>query len=177
MRVKQPSYLILTVQSRHFAELCKFVFADSWIEFFKSAFKNWLKLIPASVHCRHMLQQLLTGNELTGTGHDSMNQQEDGIAAIAAARQKYSLKLVDVNSTNKGSPAGGVQSFSAMVVVGDCEVCVPLDILSRQLHTCEDRMDVHAYFCEGVSLMHFPSCVWIARSVAMRTCMPGSQMR
>lgn len=68
---------------------------------------------------RHMLQQLLTGNELAG---DTLSSQEEGIAAIAAAREKYSLKLVDVNSTNKGSPAGGVQSFSAMVVVGDGEV-------------------------------------------------------
>ena len=70
---------------------------------------------------RHMLQQLLTGNELAG---DTLSSQEEGIAAIAAAREKYSLKLVDVNSTNKGSPAGGVQSFSAMVVVGDGEVLV-----------------------------------------------------
>ena len=69
---------------------------------------------------RHMLQQLLTGNELAGA--DTLGGQEEGMAAIAAARQKYSLKLVDVNSTNKGSPAGGVQSFSAMVVVGDGEV-------------------------------------------------------
>ena len=68
-----------------------------------------------------MLQQLLTGNELAG---DTLGSQEEGMAAIAAARDKYSLKLVDVNSTNKGSPAGGVQSFSAMVVVGDGEVLV-----------------------------------------------------
>ena len=68
-----------------------------------------------------MLQQLLTGNELAG---DTLGSQEEGMAAIAAAREKYSLKLVDVNSTNKGSPAGGVQSFSAMVVVGDGEVLV-----------------------------------------------------
>ena len=77
-------------------------------------------------HCesaghRHMLQQLLTGNELAGSGSETMGQEE-GTAAIAAARDKYALKLVDVNSTNKGSPAGGVQSFSAMVVVGDGEV-------------------------------------------------------
>lgn len=70
--------------------------------------------------CRHMLQQLLTGNELAGA--DTTGSQEEGLAAIAAAREKYALKLVDVNSTNKGSPAGGVQSFSAMVVVGDGEV-------------------------------------------------------
>lgn len=69
---------------------------------------------------RHLLQQLLKGNELSGSP-DTLGQEE-GIAAIAAARQKYSLKLVDVNSTNKGSPAGGIQSFSAMVVVGDHEV-------------------------------------------------------
>lgn len=69
-----------------------------------------------------MLQQLLTGNELAGSGSETMGQEE-GTAAIAAARDKYALKLVDVNSTNKGSPAGGVQSFSAMVVVGDGEVC------------------------------------------------------
>lgn len=67
-----------------------------------------------------MLQQLLTGNELAGA--DTTGSQEEGMAAIAAAREKYALKLVDVNSTNKGSPAGGVQSFSAMVVVGDGEV-------------------------------------------------------
>ena len=48
--------------------------------------------------------------------------EEESNAAINAARQKYSLKLVDVNSTNKGSSAGGVQSFSAMVVVGNHEV-------------------------------------------------------
>ncbi|KAL3155766.1 hypothetical protein ABBQ32_012783 [Trebouxia sp. C0010 RCD-2024] len=71
-------------------------------------------------HQRHMLQQLLTGNELAGSGSETMGQEE-GTAAIAAARDKYALKLVDVNSTNKGSPAGGVQSFSAMVVVGDGE--------------------------------------------------------
>lgn len=81
-----------------------------------------LHVSPSSVPmlaCRHMLQQLLKGNELAG---DTLGSQEAGMAAIAAARDKYSLKLVDVNSTNKGSPAGGVQSFSAMVVVGDGEV-------------------------------------------------------
>ena len=70
--------------------------------------------------CRHILQQLLSGNELTGA--QTMSEEESN-AAINAARQKYSLKLVDVNSTNKGSSAGGVQSFSAMVVVGNHEVC------------------------------------------------------
>ena len=70
--------------------------------------------------CRHILSQLLSGNELTGA--PAMGEDESN-AAINAARQKYSLKLVDVNSTNKGSPAGGVQSFSAMVVVGNHEVC------------------------------------------------------
>ena len=79
-----------------------------------------------------MLQQLLRGSELTG--HDSLNQQEEGAATIAAARQKYSLKLVDVNSTNKGSPAGGIQSFSAMVVVGDCEVCLLRPAITTTLH-------------------------------------------
>ena len=70
--------------------------------------------------CRHILSQLLSGNELTGAR--AMGEVESN-AAINAARQKYSLKLVDVNSTNKGSPAGAVQSFSAMVVVGNHEVC------------------------------------------------------
>lgn len=69
-------------------------------------------------HQRHILQQLLSGNELTGA--QTMSEEESN-AAINAARQKYSLKLVDVNSTNKGSSAGGVQSFSAMVVVGNHE--------------------------------------------------------
>ncbi|DBB03491.1 hypothetical protein WJX82_000655 [Trebouxia sp. C0006] len=69
-------------------------------------------------HQRHILSQLLSGNELTGA--PAMGEDESN-AAINAARQKYSLKLVDVNSTNKGSPAGGVQSFSAMVVVGNHE--------------------------------------------------------
>ncbi|KAL0037812.1 hypothetical protein WJX79_000103 [Trebouxia sp. C0005] len=69
-------------------------------------------------HQRHILSQLLSGNELTGA--PTMGEDESN-AAINAARQKYSLKLVDVNSTNKGSPAGGVQSFSAMVVVGNRE--------------------------------------------------------
>lgn len=67
---------------------------------------------------RHMLQRLLSGNELTG---GSPITEEDGNAAINVARQTYSLRLVDVNSTNKGSPAGGIQSFSAMVVVGNHE--------------------------------------------------------
>ena len=66
-----------------------------------------------------MLQRLLSGNELTG---GSPITEEDGNAAINVARQTYSLRLVDVNSTNKGSPAGGIQSFSAMVVVGNHEV-------------------------------------------------------
>ncbi len=69
--------------------------------------------------CRHILSQLLSGNELTG-GHTGGEEEQN--AALNAAKQKYSLKLVDVNSTNKGSPAGGIQSFSAMVVVGNHEV-------------------------------------------------------
>lgn len=71
--------------------------------------------------CRHILQQLLTGNKLMGAealGDDS------SAAELAEQSQHYSLKLVNVNSTNKGTKSGGVQSFSAMVVVGNHEVCV-----------------------------------------------------
>lgn len=73
------------------------------------------------MHCRHILQQLLTGNELTGTAPTG---DEADAAELAQKSQKYSLKLVDVNSTNKGTKSGGVQSFSAMVVVGNHEVGV-----------------------------------------------------
>lgn len=92
-----------------------------------------------------MLQQLLTGNELAGAGAETMGQEE-GIAAINAARETYSLKLVDVNSTNKGSPAGGVQSFSAMVVVGDGEV-LRLHAAEWDALSCLDRSWHHNVSC------------------------------
>lgn len=65
------------------------------------------------------MQQLLTGHELSGT---SAIGDESNAAELAEKSQKYSLKLVDVNSTNKGTKSGGVQSFSAMVVVGNHQV-------------------------------------------------------
>lgn len=71
-------------------------------------------------YCRHMLQQMLSRNA-TSAGQ-ALQQEEQTLAAIDAAREHYALKLVDVNSTNKGSPKGGIQSFSAMVVVGNQEV-------------------------------------------------------
>ena len=67
-----------------------------------------------------MLQQFLTHSEMSGSS--TLGTEEETNAAIDAAKDNYSLKLVDVNSTNKGSPKGGIQSFSAMVVVGNQEV-------------------------------------------------------
>ena len=71
---------------------------------------------------RHILSQLLSGNELSG---GSQLGEESNAAELAQKSQSYSMKLVDVNSTNKGTKAGGVQSFSAMVVVGNHEVDLP----------------------------------------------------
>ena len=65
------------------------------------------------------MQQLLTGNELAST---SATGAEEDAAELAKKQETYSLKLVDVNSTNKGTKSGGVQSFSAMVVVGNHDV-------------------------------------------------------
>ena len=67
------------------------------------------------------MQQLLTGNELAGA---SAIGDDSDAAELAKKSETYSLKLVDVNSTNKGTKSGGVQSFSAMVVVGNHEVNV-----------------------------------------------------
>ena len=105
---------------------CLTQLTGSWLCYTSGSAKETLKQSTlesvsscSSLICRHILQQLLSGNELTGA--QTMSEEESN-AAINAARQKYSLKLVDVNSTNKGSSAGGVQSFSAMVVVGNHEV-------------------------------------------------------
>lgn len=109
-----------------------------------------------------MLQQLLTGNELAG---DTLGSQEEGIAAIAAARDKYSLKLVDVNSTNKGSPAGGIQSFSAMVVVGDGEVFVMTCVLQDCMPVLAVPIEASHWSTVVLSML---MCVVIAVTLGQR---------
>jgi len=63
---------------------------------------------------RFLLQQQLSGRGDTQRLQEELRPPETG---------DFSLKIVDVNRTSKGARAGRVQGFSALVVVGNQNVC------------------------------------------------------
>ena len=71
--------------------------------------------------CRFLLRQMLSGK-----GRDML--MEDGAGRSleeeqpTAPPENFLMKLVDVNRTSKGTKSGGLQSLSAMVVVGNSRV-------------------------------------------------------
>ena len=71
-----------------------------------------------------MLQRLLAGEDVVSGSNLRKSLYEDP----AQPDPRFLMKLIDVSRTSKGTKSGGLQSFSAMVVVGDGQV-------SRQTRT------------------------------------------
>jgi Ribosomal protein S5, N-terminal domain len=76
------------------------------------------------------MQQMLSGKIDDDEGENDFGGDEDpgtdghGSDGDFDPGERFKMMIVDVNRTNKATKAGGVQRFSAMVVVGNGSVGV-----------------------------------------------------